>query len=125
MEILALYYFEIQHRLGKKMVHANYLSRLYQEQMEYLQDRKDAKFVLNILYTKEEVYKSKRYKDLIEGLIQVPSEKTEKGETSYQAVCRETKEETGLHMVPKYLTKNDRFNYDIYITDITERETSQ
>ncbi len=61
----------------------------------------------------------------MEELIQVPCEKTDKREISYQAVCRETREETRLHTVPKYLTKDDRFNCDIYTTDITEEEKLQ
>jgi len=36
---------------------------------EYLWDRKDVKYILNILYNSEGVYGLKRYKDLMEGLI--------------------------------------------------------
>ena len=110
MKILALYHFEIQYRSEKKMAHADYLSRLHQGKTKYPWDRKDAKFVLNVLYIKEGVYDSERYKDSMEGLIQVSCEKTEKGETSYQAVCKETREEMGLYTALKYLTKDDRFN---------------
>ena len=60
-----------------------------------------------------------RYKDPIEELIQVPCEKVEKEETSYQAVCKETREETELHTALKYFTKDDRFNCDLYTTNIT------
>ncbi len=35
------------------------------------------------------------------------------------------RKETGLYMIPKYLTKDDRFNYDLYITDVTDRESLQ
>ena len=107
------------------MVHADYFSKLHQGQTEYLWDKKDVKFVLNILYMKEGVYESERYKDLIKGLIQMPCGKPEKGETSYQTVCRETREEMGLYTIPKYLIKDDRFNCDIYTTDITEGERPQ
>ncbi len=69
MEILASYHFEIQHRPGRKMVYADYLSRLHQRKTEYSWNRKDTKFVLNVLYTKKGVYRSERYKDLMEGLI--------------------------------------------------------
>ena len=69
MKILASYHFEIQHRPGKKMAYADYLSRLHQGQTEYPWDRKNAKFILNILYMKEGVYESERYKDPIKGLI--------------------------------------------------------
>ncbi len=57
----------------------------------------------------------------MEGLIQVSCEKVDLGETSYQAVCRETREETGLHIAPVYFTMDKGFNYDLYITDIRER----
>ena len=57
----------------------------------------------------------------MEGLIQVPCEKVDPGETSYQAICKETREETGLHTVPVYLTIDKSFNCDLYTTDIGER----
>jgi len=43
------------------------------------------------------------------------------GEMSYQAVCKETREETGLHTVPVYLITDKGFNYDLYTMDIGER----
>jgi len=57
----------------------------------------------------------------MEGLIQVSCRKVDPGETSYQAVCRETKEEMGLHTTPVYLIIDKRFNCDLYITDIGMR----
>ncbi len=60
----------------------------------------------------------------MEGLIQIPCEKVDKGETSYQAVCREIREETGLYTALKYLIKDNRFNCDIYTMDITTGEKS-
>ena len=57
----------------------------------------------------------------MEGLIQVPCGKVDPGETSYQAACRETKEETGLHTALVYLTTDKRFNCNLYTTDIGER----
>ena len=65
-----------------------------------------------------------RYKDPIKGLIQVLCGKVDKEKTSYQAVYREIREETRLYTAPKYLIKDDRFNYDIYTTDIIEEEKS-
>src|SRR6266540_5572557 len=115
MKVLATYFFEIEHRSGKKIGHADYLSRINQTNPEYLWDRKDVKYILNVLYNDREVYRSERYKDPMEGLIQVPCEKVDSGETSYQAVCRETREETGLHTVSVYLTIDKGFNCDIYI----------
>ena len=61
----------------------------------------------------------------MKGLIQVPCGKIDKKETLYQAVCRETRKEMKLYTVPKYLTKDDKFNCDIYITNITREEKSQ
>ena len=60
----------------------------------------------------------------MEGLIQVSCGKVDLGETSYQAVCRETREETGLHTASVYLTTDKSFNCDLYTMDIRER-TSQ
>src|SRR6266498_4806038 len=57
----------------------------------------------------------------MEGLIQVPCGKVDPGETSYQAICREIREETGLHTAPVYLITDKSFNYDLYTTDIGER----
>ncbi len=67
------------------------------------------------------MYESERYKDPIEGLIQVPCRKVDPGETSYQAVCRETREKTGLHTAPAYLITDRSFNCDLYTTDIGKR----
>ncbi len=39
-------------------------------------------------------------------------------------VYRKIREEIDLYMISKYLTKNDRFNCNIYITNIMERELS-
>ena len=58
----------------------------------------------------------------MKGLIQVPCGKVDSGETSYQAVIRETVEETGLTVALKYLCKDNRFNCDLYITDIGDRK---
>jgi len=57
----------------------------------------------------------------MEGLIQVPCGKVDPGETFYQAACRETRKETGLHTAPVYLTTDKSFNCDLYITDIGKR----
>ncbi len=37
---------------------------------------------------------------------------------------KEIREETGLYTALKYLTKDDRFNCDVYTTDITGGEKS-
>ncbi len=125
MEVLATYFFEVEYRSGKKMGHTDYLSKINQTNIEYPQDRKDTKYVLNVLYNDRGIYGSERYKDPIEGLIQVPCGKVNPEEISYQAVCRETREETGLHTAPVYLTTDKSFNYDIYTTDIGERIPQQ
>jgi len=121
IEVLATYFFEIEHRPEKKMGYADYLSRINQTNTKYPWDRRDAKYVLNVLYNDKGVYRSERYKDLIEGLIQVPCKKVDPRETFYQVVCRKTREETGLHTTLVYLTKDKSFNYDLYTTDIGER----
>ncbi len=59
----------------------------------------------------------------MEGLIQVSCGKVDLGKTSYQAICRETREETGLHTAPVYLTIDKGFNCDLYTTDIGERKS--
>ena len=69
MEVLATYFFKIEHRSGKKMGHADYLSRINQTNPEYPWDKKNIKFVLNVLYNNKEIYKSEKYKDLMEGFI--------------------------------------------------------
>src|SRR6266542_7129312 len=89
--------------------------------IEYSWDRKDAKYILNILYNDKGVYGSKKYKDPIEGLIQVPYEKVDLRETSYQTICRETREKTNLYTTPVYLTMDKGFNCDLYTMDIGER----
>ncbi len=121
MKVLATYFFEIEHRSEKKMGHADYLSKINQINPEYPWDRKDVKYILNVLYNDKGVYRSERYKDPMEGLIQVPCEKVDSGETSYQAVCRETREETGLHTASVYLITDKSFNCDLYTMDIGER----
>ncbi len=78
--------------------------------------------MLNVLYNEKGVYGSERYKDLMEGLIQVPCGKVDLEETSYQAVIKKTIEETELTSASKYLYKDDRFNCDLYITDIRDRK---
>src|SRR6266542_1547797 len=121
MRMLTTYVAEIEQRTGKKMGHADYLSIINKTNTEYRWDRKDAKFILNVLYNDKGVYGLERYKDPMKGLIQVSCEKVDSGETSYQAVCRETKEETGLHTASVYLITNKGFNCDIYTTDVGER----
>ncbi len=99
MKVLTTYFFKIEHRLEKKMGHVDYLSRINQTNTEYLWDRKDAKYILNVLYNDKGVYGSERYKD----------------------PCRETKKETGLHIASVYLIINKGFNCDIYTMDIRKR----
>ncbi len=57
----------------------------------------------------------------MKGLLQVSCRKVDSGETSYQAVCREIREKTGLHMALVYLIIDKNFNCDLYTTDIKER----
>ncbi len=83
MEILAIYFFEIEHKLEKKMGYTDYLFRINQTNTKYSWDKKNVKFILNILYNDREVYRSERYKDLIEGLIQVSCRKIDLEKISY------------------------------------------
>jgi len=62
-----------------------------------------------------------RYKDPMKGLIQVSCEKVDLEEISYQAVYRETRKETGLHIALVYPTTDKGFNYNFYIIDIEKR----
>ncbi len=57
----------------------------------------------------------------MKGLIQVSYGKVDLVKTSYQAIYRETREETGLHITPVYLTTDKGFNCDLYTTDIGTR----
>ncbi len=53
----------------------------------------------------------------MKGFIQVLCEKVDSRETSYQVICRETREETGLYTVPVYLIMDKSFNCDLYTMD--------
>ncbi len=80
-------------------------------------------YVLNILYDNEGIYLSKRLqKDKpMYNLWQVAGGKVEKGESSLQAVLRETKEETELDINKedcKFLMNDPAFNCDVYATKI-------
>ncbi len=121
IEVLATYFFEIEYRLEKKIGHADYLFRINQTNPEYPWNRKDAKYILNVLYNNKGIYGSERYKDPMEGFIQVPCGKVEPGEMSYQAICKETREKTGLHIALVYLTIDKDFNCDLNTTNIGER----
>ncbi len=70
------------------------------------------------MYNNKEIYGSERYKDLMEGLIQVSCKKVDLKETSYQVVCRKTREKTGLYIVSVYLIMDKEFNCNLYTTDI-------
>ena len=69
IEVLATYFFKIEHRPEKKMDHTDYLSRINQTNVKYPWDRRDAKYILNVLYNDKGVYRSEKYKNLMEGLI--------------------------------------------------------
>ena len=60
MKVLATYFFEIEYRLRKKMGYADYLSRINQTNAKYSWDRKNTKYILNVLYNNKEVYRSKK-----------------------------------------------------------------
>jgi 8-oxo-dGTP pyrophosphatase MutT (NUDIX family) len=115
-----MYNFEIDHRPGRKMQHADYLSRLdnirRDEDEELPQNRTDADFVLTILYDLDGVYMSQRNMDVkvMANLLQTPGGRVEYNETSYDAAKREVKEETGLEINPQYWGVDPQYNCDIY-----------
>ena len=57
----------------------------------------------------------------MEGLIQVPYEKVDLGETSYQIICKKIREETDLYIVLVYFTTDKDFNCNLYTTNIGKR----
>ncbi len=73
------------------------------------------------MYNNEGIYRSKRYKNSIKGLIQVPYDKIDSGETFYQAVCRKIREKMGLYTALIYLITDKGFNCDLYTTNIGKR----
>jgi 8-oxo-dGTP pyrophosphatase MutT (NUDIX family) len=122
MEELARYDFQIHHRPGTKMAHADYLSRINQVvQPEF---RRDATFVMNILYNDKGIYLSQRSKDakVMAGQLQVPGGKVDAGETSIEAAIRETLEETNLKVKPIYWSIDHEFNTDIYLCKLRGTE---
>ncbi len=121
MKVLTTYFFKIEYKSEKKMGYADYLSRINQINTKYSQDKKDAKYILNILYNNKRVYELERYKKPIEGLIQVPYEKVNLEETSYQAIYKEIRKEIGLYIILIYFIIDKSFNYDFYITNIGKR----
>src|SRR5688572_29910176 len=91
LEKLANYQFEVEHRPGMKMQHADYLSRI--ENVETLtkpQDRKDATYVMIVMYHQNGIFMSQRHPDVktMPGLLQTICEKVEEEETSYEAAKR-------------------------------------
>ena len=81
-------------------------------------------YVLNIIYNNHGIFLSKRLqKDKpMFNLWQVAGGKIERGESSLQAVLRETKEETGLEIPQEncyYLSNDPEFNCDIYLTKVS------
>ena len=58
-------------------------------------------------------------------LWQVAGGKVEKGESSLQAVLRETKEETGLDLAKEdcmFLFNDPEFNCDVYATKLPDQQ---
>src|SRR5215469_11398446 len=87
-------------------------------------------YVINVLYNNHGIFLSKRLqKDKpMFNLWQVAGGKVERGESSLQAVLRETKEETGLQLAKEdciYLTNDPKFNCDIYLTKVFDNQQLQ
>ena len=79
---------------------------------------------MNILYNNKGIYLSQRCdpKKEMYNLWQVPGGKVERGESSIQAVLRETQEETGVKLEKNnltYLFNDPKFNCDVYATKLT------
>jgi ADP-ribose pyrophosphatase YjhB (NUDIX family)/predicted aspartyl protease len=84
-------------------------------------------YVMNILYSDMGIYLSKRCQPSKEmyNLWQVPGGKVERGESSIQAVIRETQEETGIKIEKEnliYLFNDPKFNCDVYATKLASNE---
>ena len=76
-----------------------------------------------VCYDNEYIYLSERLNEPMKGLLQVSGGKVDKGEGSLEAAMRETKEETGIEVDPKwtrYIEKDAEFNCDIFITKINK-----
>ncbi len=92
---------------------------------DHSQNRKNTKFILNVLYNDKRVYESKNYKNLIKGFIQIFCKKINLEKMSYQAVYRKIKEKMGLYTALIYFTINKSFNCNLYITNIRKRILQQ
>ena len=87
-------------------------------------------YVMNILYTDQGIYLSKRIQPNKEmyKMWQVPGGKVEKEETSKQATLRETLEETGIMLNGedlKYLFNDPEYNCDVYATKLLPDQVPQ
>src|SRR5215469_10225494 len=87
-------------------------------------------YVINVLYNNHGIFLSKRLQKNkpMFNLSQVAGGKVEKGESSLQAVLRETQEETGLQLTTEdciHLTNDPEFNCDVYLTRILDNQQLQ
>src|ERR1044071_3166879 len=80
------------------------------------------KFVLAVLYNKEGIYMSIRSKEPMKEMLQIPCGKVESGKSSWEAVIREIKEETGLEIWPSYLLNDKFYDCDIYTYRLGDME---
>jgi ADP-ribose pyrophosphatase YjhB (NUDIX family) len=87
-------------------------------------------YIINIIYNNHGIYLSKRLQPEkpMYNLWQVVCGKVEKGESTLQAVLRETKEETGLEIGrnnTQLIFNDPTFNCDVYITKVTDDQKLQ
>ena len=65
---------------------------------------------------------SVRSKEPMAGMLQTPCKKVKLEESSWEAVTRETKEETGLEIWPSYLLNDEFYDCDIYTYRLGDME---
>ena len=115
---MANYQFDVEHKSGTKMQHADYFSRIENIEVPLTksQNRKNADYILVVLYNQDGLFMSQRHHNIkvMPEMLQTVCGKIKKGETSYEAVKWEVQEETGLNSHSYYWDIDSCFNYDIY-----------
>ena len=113
--------------MNKKSVQWKELLEETDDQLKILRILKRPTYVMNILFSDQGIYLSKRCQKNKEmyNVWQVLGEKVELEESSVQVTIRETKEETGLQIGKEeltYLFNDPKFNCDVYATKLTHNQ---